>query len=301
MEQKIITALKNKKGRELTESTINLYLKQLKSLNDNEPIKNLNFLKNADDILDKIKDYKPNTQRNKMIAIVSILKELPKQKKLFEIYFEKLSNLNQDIQKNDNGEKSETQKKNWIEWSDVLEKKNELLNLVNDFKNKKKLTKEQFNILLKYLVLSLYTCIQPRRNRDFQTMIISNTQPKEIEKMNYLILKPTMKFIFNNYKSVRTHGKQEFNVPEDLQEIIKIYLKHRNNKTNFFIVDYDGNPLKNINSMTYLINSIFGKNISSSMLRHIYLSKYDLINQEQKEDAKAMAHTLNSQAYYIRK
>ena len=205
MESKIITALKNKKGRELTESTINLYLKQLKSLNDNQPLKNLTFLKNIDEIDDKIKDYKPNTKRNKLIAIVSVLKELPGQKKLFDMYFEKLNNLNQDINKNDNGEKSETQKNNWIEWSEVLEIKNNLLDQVNQFKNKKILSKEQYNILLKLLVLSLYTEQAPRRNADFQKMIISNTKPKELQKINYLILKPTMKFIYNNYKSIRTH------------------------------------------------------------------------------------------------
>lgn len=301
MESKIISALKNKKGRELTESTINLYLKQLKSLNDNQPLKNFNFLKDSEDIDDKIKDYKPNTQRNKLIAVVSVLKELPGQKKLFDIYFEKLNNLNQNIQKNDNGEKSETQKNNWIEWSDVLEIKNKLLEQVNQFKSKKILSKDQYNILLKLLVLSLYTEQAPRRNADFQKMIVSNAQPKELQKINYLILKPTMKFIYNNYKSIRTHGQQEFNVPEELQNIIKLYLKHRNNKTDYFIVDYEGNPLKNINSMTYLLNNIFGKKISSSMLRHIYLSKYQNINEEQKADSKAMAHTLATQAYYIRK
>ena len=80
-----------------------------------------------------------------------------------------------------------------------------------------------------------------------------------------------------------------------------MYLKHRNNKTDYFIVDYDGNPLKNVNSMTYLLNNIFDKKISSSMLRHIYLSKYENINEEQKKDSKAMAHSIGTQAYYIRK
>jgi hypothetical protein len=44
MEQKIVDALKNKLGKKLTDSSIKLYLSQLKKLNDDKPLTNLKFL-----------------------------------------------------------------------------------------------------------------------------------------------------------------------------------------------------------------------------------------------------------------
>jgi hypothetical protein len=301
MESKIQNALKNKVGRKLEESTINLYLKQLRQLNDNKPITNLKFLANPEEIDKKIEKYKPNTQRNKLIAIVSILKEMPNSKKLLDIYFDKLLKLNQNITQNDTGDKTETQKENWLDWKEVEEVKFNLKNEVDKFKSKKNLTSEGYNDILKYLILSLYTDIPPRRNKDYQHMIVVDKEPKELQKLNYLILKPKMTFLFNDYKSIRTHGKQEFDIPPQLQDTIKLYLKHKDKSSNIFLLDSNGNPFKNVNSLTYILNKIFGKKIGSSMLRHIYLSgKYQDVSKEQKDDSKKMAHTIGTQSMYIR-
>jgi hypothetical protein len=44
---------------------------------------------------------------------------------------------------------------------------------------------------------------------------------------------------------------------------------------------------------------VFGKNVGSSMLRHIYLSdKYNI--KEMKEDAEKMGHTVEQQRDYMK-
>jgi len=302
MESKIETALKNKAGRKLEDSTINLYLKQLRQLNDNKPIINLKFLANPDDIDKKIEKYKPNTQRNKLIAIVSVLKEMPSSKKMLDLYFDKLLKLNQNITQNDNGDKTEAQKENWLDWKEVEEVKLNLKNEVDKIRNKKNLTSEGYNEILKYLILSLYTDIPPRRNKDYQHMIVVDKEPQELQKLNYLILKPKMTFLFNDYKSIRTHGKQEFDIPPQLQDTIKLYLKHKDKSSNIFLLDSNGNPFKNVNSLTYILNKIFGKKIGSSMLRHIYLSgKYQDVSKELKSDSKMMSHSINTaMTHYVK-
>ena len=66
------------------------------------------------------------------------------------------------------------------------------------------------------------------------------------------------------------------------------------------LVNNDGSPLPSVNSITRLLNRAFGKNIGSSMLRHIYLtSKYKDVNKEMAKDANAMAHSSAEQKNYI--
>jgi hypothetical protein len=63
----------------------------------------------------------------------------------------------------------------------------------------------------------------------------------------------------------------------------------------------DGHPLVQTNSITKLLNRTFGKKISSSALRHIFLSdKYKDVAKDMKEDAEAMAHSVGQQKEYIK-
>ena len=80
----IDNALKN---RQLSENSINLYKRNLLKLNDNKPIKNFNFLRNKEGVIDKIKNLKPTTQRSYIISICSILRDNPKFIKIYDEYF----------------------------------------------------------------------------------------------------------------------------------------------------------------------------------------------------------------------
>jgi hypothetical protein len=78
--------------------------------------------------------------------------------------------------------------------------------------------------------------------------------------------------------------------------LLKGKKKLKNNQTIPFLVYSDGKPLDSINSITRVLNSIFKKNIGSSLLRKSYLtSKYGNVRQEMKEDAKAMSHSVATQ------
>jgi hypothetical protein len=67
------------------------------------------------------------------------------------------------------------------------------------------------------------------------------------------------------------------------------------------LVKADGSPLNTVNSITRILNKIFGKKIGSSMLRHIYLSsKYGDTIKEMEKDGVAMAHSSSVQREYIK-
>ena len=74
------------------------------------------------------------------------------------MYFEILSNFNNQLKvKTD---KSDNQEKNWLSNHNINEISNELKSKVV----KKIRNKEDYNVLLNYIVLSLYTLHVPRRN-----------------------------------------------------------------------------------------------------------------------------------------
>jgi integrase len=289
----------NEKG--LSQSSINLYMKILKNLNDKKEIKNLKFLTKPQDILNKISKYKDTTQRNIIIGIVSTLKML--ESPLYQQYYNIMIDMTKKINEKPKDEKTEQQKENWISWQDVEQKFKEL----NDnLKISKKITEEQYNNLLDLVVLSLYVLIPPRRNADYLLMEITNINNTEDKNKNYLDLKKEQ-FIFNVFKTSKKDGQLIVNIPKELLEILKKYIKNHPDKMLLkkenipFLVDYNGKPFKSINTITRILNKVFNKKIGASMLRHIYLSsKYGNILKEQEKDSKLMSHNLQTQKDYIK-
>lgn len=308
-------ALLNKfKEKELSESSIKMYIRNLEKLNDDMPLKNLNFLKNVDIIEKKLEDYKPNTKRNYIISIVSALstdKSNKSKEKLYNEYFNIMMNKNKELKAEEQkGEKSETTSKNWISWEDVENKFKELESKVEQFKNNKEINHHMYQVLLNYMVLALYVFNPPRRN-DYQFMnIIKTENPNLSTDFNYLDY-DKKQFIFNKFKTSKKEGQVKIPISEPLMTAIYTYLKfHPSLKkgkvmasTNVpFLIEQDLTPLNQVNSITRILNSIFGKKIGSSMLRKIYdTSKYGKVLEEMKEDAKAMSHSIGTQqANYIK-
>ena len=289
-------------SRQLSQNSINLYKRNLLKLNDNKPIRSFNFLKNKEEILNKIKELKPTTQRSYIISICSVLRDIPKYKKMYEEYFELLKDFNNDLKVNT--DKSEKQEKNWISQEEVLSVHKKLKeDVINLLQKKRKIDKAVSNkLFLNYMILSLYTLINPRRNKDYSLMkIASNTDD---ENYNYLMIdkKNTMKFILNKYKTDKKYHSVEIDVPDDLKEVIQLYLKYHPLKAELkkkdydmpFLVDEQGKGLKNSTEITKILNKIFGMKISSSMLRNIFLTdKYGDVMEELKKDTKAMATSVD--------
>jgi len=152
------------------------------------------------------------------------------------------------------------------------------------------------------MILSLYTLINPRQNKDYSLMkIASNTDD---ENYDYLMIdkKNTMKFLLNKYKTDKKYHSVEIDVPDDLKEVIQLYLKYHPLKAELkkkdydipFLVDEQGKGFKNRTEITKILNKIFGKKISSSMLRNIFLTdKYGNVMEELKKDSKAMATSVD--------
>jgi integrase len=299
-------------SKNITLSSRTLYERNLIRLNDGLEIKNFNFLKDKDAILAKLEKYKPNTQRTYIISIVSLLKCLLElspsskaYKKLYSDYYAVLDEMNTSLKTAN--VKTEKERENWINQEEVLAKLIELKAKV--VSKKKKLTDGEFDALRNYLLLSLFALQKPRRNRDYQDMIViaKKTIPSE-NTSNVLDLKEN-RFVFNNFKTKKTYQAQAVSISPELRDIIDLYLKHHPTykptsvKPVQLLVTFEGNPFTKNNDITRMLYKIFdNKKVGVNMLRHIFLTdKYKEVMEEMKKDATQMGTSANMvQDHYIK-
>ena len=299
--------------RKVAESTANAYIKSLYALNGKKSFKNLSFLKDTDAVDKKIAEYAETTQRALLATIVSSLglyKNKPTFKKVFQHYYDAMMKRSGEVRAEEGkNEKTDKQKENWLSWKEIEERKEELKGEVA--KMKKTITTAEYDKLLQFVILSLYTEIQPRRNQDYLDMyIVKKWNDKMPQDKNYLDM-ATKKFIYCKYKTSKKHGVQTHDIPAPLMDSINAYLKYhplwkgvakRKADPIKFLVAQDGAPMTAVNAITRILNRIFGKKVGSSMLRHIYISdKYGDLMEEQKADAEAMGHSVSQQRDYYKK
>jgi hypothetical protein len=217
-----------------------------------------------------------------------------KYKKTYEEYYKLLTNYNTTLK--DQTSQSANEKENWI----TPEKKQEVIaecdKIIEVIGTKRKITEEQYNKLFECLVLSLYTKIPPRRNVDYQDMLIVRKNTTQDATNNFLDV-ASKKFIFNKYKTAGSYKTQVLDIPDDLMKVITLYLKHRPKKeddTNQFLVSFVGEPYTQNNSITRILNKIFDGKVGASMLRKLYLTnKYSDTLDELKSDVAQMGTSVD--------
>lgn len=292
-------------SREISDSTASQYIRNLYKLNSDRPFNNLAWLKNTDSVELRIAEYAESSQKTMVATIVSALSTMNQKssyKKIFAYWYNRMVDKINIEKDKDTTVKSETQERNWLSWDVILSHEKRLQEDANTALKQKVLSANDWSTLLSWMVLSLYTKFSPRRNQDYQYMKVVKTEKQATNlDFNYYII-DKHEFVFNKYKTAKVHGSQKFEVPDELVSIINLYLKKHpgvSKSPYFFLVNHDGTPLPSVNSITRILNRIFGKNVGTTMLRHIYLSaKYDV--QEMNEDAERMGHTSGTQRDYMK-
>jgi ribosomal protein L18 len=137
--------------------------------------------------------------------------------------------------------------------------------------------------------------LPPRRSQDYTELKIRNYDTKED---NYY---KSGKFYFNVYKTAKIYGLQVIDVPKELDIIMKKWIKINTN--DYMLYSTNGNKLTSP-QVTRILNKVFDKNVSTSMLRHIYLTnEYKDIPALSKMQniASEMGHSVSTAMEYIKR
>ena len=294
--------------RNITESTATQYLQTLYKLNGSQSFNNLAWTKKYDTVQSIIDTYSKSTQGNQYMVLSSVLSlfaSKPTYKAVHSHWRDKMMEAKKEREEMPAHQKTEKQEQNWLTWDDVTKKKLELCAEIQDSVKGKNLTAAQYEKLIQYVVVSLYTDIPPRRNEYTDMYVVKKWNENLDKTKNYYDL-TNHKFIFNKYKTQKSYGTQVVDVPEVLQATLSLYLRHhplakQKAKEYKLLVKQDGSNFNTANSITRILNKTFGKKVGSSMLRHFYLSsKYGDATKEMEDDAAAMGHSTAVQKEYIK-
>jgi len=154
------------------------------------------------------------------------------------------------------------------------------------------------------MLMALYFLNPPRRLTDYTEMTAKFEKPKKMmKKFNYLLVEDKT-FVFNNYKTSITYGRQIIKINDELFEILKPYLK----KNKPILV----NPVtkKRFTDaqlsiyLARLTQKLTGKKASTTAFRHAYITEFLKSNpttNERKQMSSLMSHDIKTQLEYDRR
>tara|TARA_R110000803_G_scaffold36721_4_gene78909 strand:- start:273 stop:1187 length:915 start_codon:yes stop_codon:yes gene_type:complete len=294
-------------GRTIKQSSLKSYLIILKKLNDDEPILNLEFLKDTDNILQKIETKALTTQKNYLSAVLVTLNSFNKAEfnDAVKIYGDESDRLNDEymafIQTH---EKDEKQKKNWTTIANLKKAMNRTKRNIDErgILKKEELNKTEMQLLQEYVIAGLFI-LQPPVRLNFNMLVVNKREDIE-EGKNYLLVESRnkKKFIIADYKTAKTYDTKEMEVNPEINKILNYWLKY--NKTGFFLLNTRGGMLSS-NGLSKMITQVFAstnKHITLNLIRHVYISENIDIETVNKSTqlASDMHHALLTQHTYIK-
>ena len=292
MNVEIKTAIKRNRPS-ITESSLKTYLTNINSTANaiEAPLKTVgDIVKHADAIFESTKNLKTNSRKTKLASFVVALdgesmrggsatsKEPVKNSEDTASVLKKFrAQMNLDFDeiaaKDRSQTLSESQSENYIPWDEVLERYKQLETESLPFLKAKTLTPVQQTKLQLYIILSLYTQIAPRRSLDYTALKIKNIDEGADNYIEFAKQGRGSKdyLVFNIYKNASRLGPQKVAIPKPLGLLLRKYISRLPPGQEYLIVNGLGKPVPQ-NYINKSLNSFFDKKISSSMLRHIYIT-----------------------------
>jgi integrase len=192
--------------------------------------------------------------------------------------------------------KSQKEEDNWMSLTEIKEIYDDLYQRVSLMFSQKLIA--DYTTINNFILLGCLggiSGLSPRRSKDYTEMKIKNYTNQD----NFF---KAGKFYFNVYKTATDYGEQVIDVKQKAPEFYKILNKWvKINPTEYLLFSSNKQKLTSP-QITRMLNKLLGENVSSSMLRHIYLTeKYGDIQNEMEQTSKDMAHSSNMQSLYIKK
>lgn len=302
-----------KKSRpNIKDTTIKSYEANLNKLKKMFETDNYSFLKDIGEVMDKIKDKHFTTIRNYLNAIIILLSALNhdnKYDKLLKEYQSKRDDLNQQYEdENATGKISDKQEKNFVPYEELVGMINKMGQDLKGFK-KRELSAKDKMLLQIYIIYQIHIRLPMRNDVAGMEAITKRAYNKltEADKKakNYLVVeKGKMFMVLNKFKTQSKYEELRFDVPKDLEKLLRAYLKI--NGMGVLFKSSTGKELTR-NQLSQLLikyskRYLDGKSISTTILRKIVLShKFGDLKKEQEEMSKITGHSVPTMnAVYIK-
>jgi hypothetical protein len=269
-----------KKRPSLSDSSLTTYASVLKSLYKKvfgEGKIDWDKFDDTKTVLDFLKDVPPNRRKTILSSLVIVTGKSEYRDKMLS----DVRDYNKEISLQ---EKTPTQEENWVDDKQVKEVFEALkTDAVALMKKKTALKPSDLQDIQNFIIMALLggVFVPPRRSKDFCDFKIKNV---DTNKDNYL---KKGKMVFNSYKTFKTYGTQEVDVPKPLATILNAWIKI--NPTEWLLFDTNMNHLTPV-KLNQRLNKIFnGKKVAINALRHSYLTgKYADTIAKNKEISETM-------------
>lgn len=300
-EDKVEESEKKSKPR-VSDKTLKQYLTRVRKIHKlmfNKPMEGINWLKDYKKVIDFILNEPTwKTDQSKSTYINAVASYLRNSKELPAVY-QKYSEINKVVANNIQKKKKDnkmTEKENdvLLPWSEILEKTKGITNLEDK------------------ALVSVYTLFPPRRIDSYRLMrVFTKRTGMSVpnDDNNYLVLnskRVPQKFVFQNYKTAKHFGRQEFKLPIALKSILKAYTDRGKKHMSCLFGARNGECLSQP-GFTSKVRNVFkkytDKPLTVNSLRHSYASYINgqnLTLKQREEIGNKMAHSVNMQLEYHR-
>lgn len=290
------TILRNRSN--ITQGSLQTYLGCLKRIVKNlapelvEPKLEF-FLKSTRRIIEFLETAPMSSAKTTFAALVVLTQEHPKTADVYRAEMNRLSEIYRESEKHQTLSKNEV----FVPWTELQEQYKEMMTKLSPLFSTKQPNFQIYLILRDLVVASVYMLIPPRRIKDF-----THFKLKDVDKKvdNYFQDGAKPKFVFNTYKTSKHYGPQEVEIPPELYQILKQFLKV--NKWTYLFNTATDAPMSQ-SQLTRCLNRIFGDRVSVNVLRHSYISEFlkDAPKLTEMEKlAKDMGHSVVEQQFYRR-
>tara|TARA_R110000787_G_scaffold57251_3_gene130924 strand:+ start:1574 stop:2557 length:984 start_codon:yes stop_codon:yes gene_type:complete len=323
IKEKMSQQINVRTGRVRAVTTVDLYIKLLKSLHlriFNEQMTDVYWLVDTEKVLGGLKEMNKSTMNNYLSAIIGGIETLGNQQDAqIETYRKKIAENNSILASSaEEQKKTITEGDNWCKLKELQavasSYKRDLVRRKTFHKTADTISGQERELLKKWLVTSLYTTDpvnNPPLRGDYANMkIISvgdfNKLEANAKNTNYLVIKSAHKKFFSlgKYKTVGTYGIKHIEVGKKLNGVLNKFLKLHNQEYLFY--NCSGKTVLQAGAFGKFVSRAFepcGKNITINLIRHIVLTEWDTgpSIKERKEKANLMAHSPAVASLYVKK
>ena len=282
------------KKADIADSSARVYTTNLMNVMKHFTWDNLKYFNSKyKDVLVYLGTLTPQKTRGILSSVLAIATT----KKAIDAYRKLMADVTAQIKDQDQKqEKTDKQEENWATWDDVMRRYKEVEEDALPLFKKTSWTPAQMKTMQHYVVLSCYCLIPPRRIADF-----TNFKVKDITKEDNYYNDEKKELVFNHYKTAKTYGTQTVDCPPALQEVFDKWFPIAKKYSDYLLFNSYGDALSQP-QLTKMLNTIFDKKISASMLRHIFISDEVLKDvpkiQELEKIAQDMGHSVGEQMLY---